>query len=61
MEEISTTLNALPLEQDRPSVIIAHTVKGKGVRFMEDRLIWHYKSPSGRRCGMALEELGVPA
>ncbi len=61
MEEISTTLNALPLEQDRPSVIIAHTVKGKGVRFMEDRLIWHYKSPSEEEVRMALEELGVPA
>ena len=32
------------LEMGRPSVVIAHTVKGKGVSFMEDRLEWHYKS-----------------
>jgi transketolase len=61
MEEISSTLSALPFEQDRPTVIIANTVKGKGIRFMEDQLIWHYKSPSEEQVRMALEELGVPA
>ena len=61
MEEISATLSALPIQHDRPTVIIAHTVKGKGIRFMEDQLIWHYKSPSEEQVRMALEELGVPA
>jgi transketolase len=31
---------------DKPRVIIAHTIKGKGVPFMENNLAWHYKSPS---------------
>lgn len=34
----------LPLEQDRPSAVICHTVKGRGVSFMERDLSWHHKS-----------------
>jgi transketolase len=33
----------------KPKVIIAHTVKGKGVSFMEDKLLWHYKSPDDKQ------------
>jgi transketolase len=40
--ELTETLSRLPLEKGKPSVIIAHTVKGKGVQFMEDKLEWHY-------------------
>ncbi|GAM11014.1 hypothetical protein OR1_03322 [Geobacter sp. OR-1] len=47
--------------QDRPKVLIAHTVKGKGVSFMEDRLEWHYKSPNDDQYRQALEELGGDA
>ncbi|GGI46218.1 transketolase [Paenibacillus marchantiophytorum] len=42
----------------KPKVIIAHTIKGKGVSYMEDRLEWHYKSPSDEQLKMALKELG---
>lgn len=41
----------------KPKAIIAHTVKGKGVSFMEDQLLWHYKSPSDEQLKQALEEL----
>jgi transketolase len=41
----------------KPSVIIAHTVKGKGVDFMENKLLWHYKSPSLEQYRQALEQL----
>ena len=41
----------------RPTVIIAHTVKGKGVSFMEDRVEWHHKVPSGEQVRLALAEL----
>lgn len=37
--------------------IVAHTVKGKGVSFMENQLLWHYKSPSDEQLEQALEEL----
>ncbi len=43
---------------DRPRVVIAHTVKGKGVSFMEDTVLWHYRSPQGDEFDAAMEELG---
>jgi transketolase len=42
----------------KPIAIIAETVKGKGVSYMEDRLEWHYKSPNDEQLATALEELG---
>lgn len=44
-------------QKDKPTVLIAHTVKGKGVSFMEDRLEWHYRSPSDELLSEALNEL----
>ncbi len=41
----------------KPTVIIANTVKGKGVSFMEDKLLWHYKSPSETQFKEAINEL----
>ncbi|MCL1847050.1 MAG: transketolase [Coriobacteriia bacterium] len=43
--------------QDGPVAIIAHTVKGKGVSFMEDQVGWHGKAPSDAQCDEALSEL----
>jgi transketolase len=40
-----------------PTAVIAHTIKGKGVSFMEDRLEWHYKSPNDEQSCAALSEL----
>ncbi len=40
-----------------PMAIIAHTIKGKGVSFMENRLEWHFKSPNDEQLKIALEEL----
>jgi len=42
----------------KPTVVVAHTVKGKGVSFMENRVEWHYKSPSDIQLKQALLELG---
>jgi len=41
-----------------PHVVLAHTVKGKGVSYMEDRLEWHYKVPNDEQMAIALKELG---
>jgi transketolase len=41
----------------KPNVVIAHTVKGKGVSFMENDLEWHYRPPSPQDLARALEEL----
>ncbi len=50
---------SFPFEAGRPSIVIAHTVKGKGVSDMEDRLLWHYRSPNDEQLAAALAELGV--
>ncbi|MBR6965778.1 MAG: transketolase [Clostridia bacterium] len=41
----------------RPCVILAHTVKGKGVSFMENNILWHYRTPQGEEYEAALKEL----
>lgn len=41
----------------KPIVIIANTVKGKGVSFMENKLLWHYRDPQGEDYTNALREL----
>lgn len=51
-------LGAVPLEPGKPTCVIAHTVKGKGVSFMENRAEWHHKVPSREQLARALEELG---
>lgn len=43
----------------KPTVIIANTIKGKGVSYMEDDLVWHYKSPNDEQFKQAMEEIGV--
>ena len=44
---------------DKPTAIIANTIKGRGVSYMEDRLEWHYKSPNVEHYNTALEELSL--
>ncbi|WP_322620374.1 transketolase [Streptomyces acidicola] len=46
-----------PSSTGRPVAVIAHTVKGKGVSFMEDRVEWHHKVPTDEQVRLALEEL----
>ena len=43
----------------RPTVVVAHTLKGKGVSFMEGLVLWHYRPPSGEALDAALAELGA--
>jgi transketolase len=57
--QLADTLHALPAQTGKPTALIAHTVKGKGVTFMENRLSWHYQSPDDGQLAQALLELGV--
>jgi transketolase len=59
LNEILGALKGLPLEKGKPNVVIAHTLKGKGVSFMEDLLEWHYKSPTSEQVQAALQELEI--
>lgn len=47
----------LPAEAGRPTCVIAHTVKGKGVSFMEHQVLWHYRTARGEEFEAALREL----
>ena len=55
--EIQAALAAIPFEPGKPSAVIAHTVKGKGVSFMENQLAWHYKSPNEEQLAAALAQV----
>ena len=45
------------IEQNKPTAIIAHTTKGKGVSFMENQLLYHYRNPSDEDMKKAIYEL----
>jgi len=57
IEALIETFESIPFQPARPSCVIAHTVKGKGVGFMEDQLLWHYRSPQGEEYENAMKEL----
>jgi len=44
-------------KSNKPKVIIADTIKGKGVDFMENKIVWHYKSPTKKQLDIALKKL----
>ena len=45
--------------EGRPTVVIAHTVKGKGVSFMEGQPLWHFRMPNEEELPILMEELGL--
>ena len=55
--EIHRALSEIPLAPGRPTCVVAHTVKGKGVSFMENDLLWHYRAPDATELARALSEL----
>jgi transketolase len=56
-EALRRTLDSIPFASGKPSCLIAHTTKGKGVSFMEDSVLWHYRVPRGAEFEAALAEL----
>ncbi|MBI4040993.1 MAG: transketolase [Deltaproteobacteria bacterium] len=57
LHQIFAALNHAQISRKKPHMIIAHTIKGKGVSFMEDNIDWHGKSPSLKERDQAIEEL----
>ncbi len=57
--DLKKSLSKKNKSKNCPKVIIAHTTKGKGVSFMENKVEWHYKSPNTREFKLALDEIGV--
>lgn len=57
LNAIETALAVPPLVRGSPRAVIAHTVKGRGVSFMEDKLEWHYRSVSPEQLEQAIAEV----
>jgi transketolase len=56
-DALKTAFEILPAVAEKPTVVIAHTVKGKGVSFMENTVLWHYRVAKGEEFDAALAEL----
>ncbi len=59
IEVVINTLNEAKSVTDKPTLIVADTIKGKGVSFMEGVVDWHGKAPSAEEAEKALAELGA--
>jgi transketolase len=57
LKALKDTFDALPFIKGKPSLVIAHTVKGKGVSYMENILKWHHGVPTEQQYNEALAEL----
>ena len=57
IEEILWALSPERIIPGKPTMVIAHTIKGKGVSFMENQVDWHGKAPAKEEAEIALKEL----
>lgn len=57
IEQLQKTLSPARTETNKPLAVIAHTIKGKGVDFMENQLAWHYKSPNKEQYEEAVKQI----
>jgi len=57
MDELLQCFRNTAEQTEKPTFVIAHTVKGKGVSFMEDIAVWHHKVPNKEQMELAFEEL----
>ena len=58
-DQIEAAVNKAKQTKDKPTVIIAKTVKGKGVSFMENKVGWHGKAPNADEYKIAMDELSA--
>lgn len=58
-DALREALTSAPWAPAQPSVLVAHTIKGKGVSFMEHRVEWHYRSPNAALLARAIAEIEV--
>ena len=56
-DDMEAALQAAHTCKDKPTAIIAQTIKGKGVSFMENQAGWHGKAPNDEQYAQAMEEL----
>jgi transketolase len=56
-DQMKSAFEEIPFQKDRPNCVIAHTIKGKGVSFMENKVLWHYRTAKDEEYEAALKEL----
>jgi transketolase len=56
-QELTETYNKIKDIKNKPKVVICHTTKGKGISFMENSVLWHYRSPQDQEYDDAMAEL----
>lgn len=56
-DEIEKAVLNYKSTKEKPTFIVAHTIKGKGVSFMEDNVEWHGKAPNEKETELAIQEL----
>ena len=57
VEDLINVFKEVPFENKKPNVIIANTIKGKGVSFIENEVVWHHKVPDDDQYTKAIDEL----
>ena len=57
--QLEKVFKATPAEGGKPTMVIAHTIKGKGLSFMEESAIWHFRMPNPEQMKIACEELDL--
>lgn len=57
IDDLIQTFDRMPFETGKPNLIIANTIKGKGISYMEDVVVWHHKVPTDQEYAIALQEL----
>jgi transketolase len=58
---LSDLFAQLPFEPGKPNLVLAHTVKGKGISFIEDKVKWHHHVPTDQEYATAISELELSA
>ncbi len=57
LKQLKEAFEEMPYTRGKPSLIIAHTIKGKGVSYMENEIKWHHGVPNKQQFTLAMEEL----
>ena len=58
IEKLTKAMNSIPANNKKPTAVVADTIKGKGVSFMENDNNWHYRIPTKKQVSEANHELG---
>jgi transketolase len=57
IQNLISVFNDLPFSDGKPNLILAHTIKGRGISFMENKVHWHHRVPNDQEYALALNEL----